>query len=184
MELLCALACGMVNRIPYGRSKELIMICPADTLMFGQKLEHIPETRSKLHGINNMIHNINLQWEEMIKIRNDHLAQELSTAKHQTKKEGRIARTIEPQIGDLVLVRNEEKLGYDKYGIIQAILSPQTLQIRTRSGIIERPSSITIPLSPQCLITGDGRQNWRQEWMTRMELSQEDHLGWVHDVVR
>ena len=98
MELLCALACGMVNRIPYGRSKELIMICPADTLMFGQKLEHIPETKSKLHGINNMIHNINLHREEMIKIRNDHLAQELSTAKHQTKKEGRIARTIEPQI--------------------------------------------------------------------------------------
>ena len=61
---------------------------PCGHLDVGQKLEHIPETRSKLHGINNMIHNINLHREEMIRIRNDHLAQELITAKHQTKKEG------------------------------------------------------------------------------------------------
>ena len=145
----------MVNRIPYSKSRELIMISPADSLMFGPKLEHIPETKSKLHGINNMIHNINLHREEMIKIRNDHLAQELSTAKVQSKKEGRIVQDIKPRVGDLVLIRNEDKMDYDKYGVIHAILSPQTLQIKTRNGLVERPSSITIPLSPQCLLGDD-----------------------------
>ena len=58
-------------------------------------------------------------------------------------------------VGDLSLIRNEDKTEYDKYGVIEEILSPQTLRINTRKGIvIDRPAAITIPIVPQCLLQG------------------------------
>ena len=84
-------------------------------------------TKSKLHGINSMIQNIKVSREDLRKIRNEHLCQELENAKIQTKKTGRIATDIHPTKGDVVLIRDEDKSEYDKYGVIAVIPSPQTI---------------------------------------------------------
>ena len=109
-------------------------------------------TKSKLQSINQMIQNIKIYREEITKVRNDHLGQELEKASIQRKKLGRTTADIKPTIGDIGLIRNEDKADYDKYGVIQEIVSPQTLRIRTRHGIIDRPASITIPIVPHCLL--------------------------------
>ena len=103
-----------------------------------------------------MIDNLKEHQELVRKIRNDQLTLELERANKETKKEGNIEGNIIPSVGDLVLIRSDAKdSSYDKYGVIQAILNPQTLRIRTRGGMIDRPTSITIPIVARCII-GDG----------------------------
>ena len=80
----------------------------------------------------------------------------MDRANKANKKEGNIEGRIIPSIGDLVLIRSDVKdSSYDKYGVIEAILNPQTIKIRTRGGMVERPISLTIPISAKCII-GDG----------------------------
>ena len=75
-----------------------------------------------------MIANLRLHQDEIRKIRNDQLIYELEEANKAVKKTGNVTGGIHPTIGDLVLIRSETKSGdYDKYGVIQEILSPQTL---------------------------------------------------------
>ena len=95
----------------------------------------------------------------MERIRNDHLIMELEEAQIKTKKIGRITGDIHPTVGDLVLIRNDGKQDYDRYGIVEQIISPQTLKIRTRNGTIERPTSITVPISANCLIVSTNLKN-------------------------
>ena len=102
-----------------------------------------------------MISNLKIHKREMEEIRDEHLIHELEDANFRTKKQGRIVGNIKPEVGDLVLIRNDGKTDYDRYGVIDSILTPQTVRIRTRNGMVTRPTSITIPISPKCLI-GDG----------------------------
>ena len=77
-------------------------------------------------------------------------------------------------MGDIVLIRSDAKgPSYDKYGVIQAILNPQTLRIRTKGGLIDRPTSITIPIVARCII-GDGslRREKVQKEQNGMELNE------------
>ena len=149
------MAASMVNRIPYAFSRDLIIISPADVLYVGPKGDYLPQTKSKLKGINDMIGNLRIHKKEMERIRDEHLIHELEEAQTKTKKIGRITGNIQPTVGDLVLIRNDGKQDYDRYGVVEKILSPQTISIRTRNGTIERPISITVPISAKCLI-GDG----------------------------
>ena len=155
MEYLLETAASIVNRIPYALSKDMIHVCPADTLFVGPKWDYLPVVKSKLRSINDMVSNLRIHKEEMEKIRNEHLIYELEEAAMKIKKEGRIQGEIKPSIGDLVLIRSEKKTDYDKYGVITNIPTPQTLEISTRNGKVIRPWSITIPISPKCII-GDG----------------------------
>ena len=152
MEFLMDMAASMVNRIPYAFSKDLIIISPADVLYVGPKWDYIPQTKSKLKSVNDMISNLRIHKKEMEQIRNEHLIHELEEAQTKTKKIGRITGNIHPTEGDLVLIRNDGKQDYDRYGVVEKILSPQTIRIRTRNGTIERPTSITVPISAKCLI--------------------------------
>jgi hypothetical protein len=155
IEFLLDMAASMVNRIPYAFSRDMVIISPADTLFMGPKWDFLPQTKSKLRSINDMVSNLKIHKKEMEKIRDEHLIHELENAKLKTKKQGRITGDIKPEVGDLVLIRNEGKTDYDRYGVIDSILTPQTIKIRTRTGMVTRPTSITIPISPKCLI-GDG----------------------------
>ena len=56
---------------------------------------------------------------------------------------------ISPTVGDLVLIRTEEKSNYNKYGVVEELLTNQTLKIRTKSGSITRPYAIMVPLVAQ-----------------------------------
>ena len=62
---------------------------------------------------------------------------------------------MKPTIGDIVLVKDDDKFGYSKFGVIIGIPTQQTLRIRVRTGdkmaVIERPQSITVPIVAQCL---------------------------------
>jgi hypothetical protein len=156
MEFLMDMAASMVNRIPYAFSNDLVMISPADV---GPKWDYIPQTKSRLKSINDMISNLRIHKKEMEQIRNEHLIMELEEAQIKTKKIGRITGNIHPTEGDLVLIRNDGKQDYDRYGIVEQIISPQTLKIRTRNGTIERPTSITIPISAKCLIGSTNLKN-------------------------
>ena len=116
MQVVCDLAAAIVNKIPYGKSKDLITIAPAYTLIFGPKEDYVPpRTKSKLQSINQMIQNIKIYREEMTRVRNDHLGQELEKAKIQRKKIGRTAADIKPKVGDIVLIRNEIDIRRDPY---------------------------------------------------------------------
>ena len=59
------------------------------------------------------------------------------------------------KVGDIVLVKDDDKFGYSKFGVITEIPSKQSLKIRVRSGdktaFIVRPLSITVPIVAQCL---------------------------------
>ena len=59
---------------------------------------------------------------------------------------------IMPTIGDIVLIRTEEKSNYNKYGVIEQLLSDQTLKLRTKTGSITRPYALTVPLEAQSII--------------------------------
>ena len=155
VEFLLDMTASMVNRIPYAFSRDMVVISPADTLFMGPKWDFLPQTKSKLRSINDMVSNLKIHKKEMEKIQDEHLIHELESAKLKTKKQGRITGDIKPEVGDLVLIRNDGKTDYDRYGVIDSILTPQTLKIRTRTGVVTRPTSITIPISPKCLI-GDG----------------------------
>ena len=76
MEFLMDMAASMVNRIPYAFSRDLIIISPADVLYVGPKWDYLPQTKSKLNGINDMISNLHIHKREMERIRNEHLIHE------------------------------------------------------------------------------------------------------------
>ena len=59
-----------------------------------------------------------------------------------TKKQGRISGKIKLEIGDIVLIRSEKKMDYDKYGDIDIIPTLSTLEISTRNGTVIRSWSI------------------------------------------
>ena len=138
MEFLLDMAACRVNRIPYAFSR----VSPTDTLFLGPKWDFLPQTKTRLRSINNMVANLRIHKTEMKRIRNEHLIHELEEAKVKTKKQGKITGNIKPEIGDLVLIRNDGKTEYDRYGVIEALPSPQTLKIRTRTGTVTRPTSI------------------------------------------
>ena len=99
----------------------------------------------------------------------------LERANKETKKEGNIEGNITPTVGDLVLIRSNAKdASYDKYGTIEAILNPQTLRIRIRGGMIDRPTSITIPIVARCII-GDG--SLRREKVHKEQDGKLPHNG-------
>ena len=98
----------------------------------------------------------------MEKIRNEHLIHELEEATMKTKKQERISGEIKPEVGDLVL------MDYDKYGVITSIPTPQTLEIITRNRTVIRPWSITIPISPKCII-GDGTLRSKKDGFTEQK---------------
>ena len=103
-----------------------------------------------------MIENLKEHQKAVRQISNDQLILELDRASKETKKEGNIEGKITPSVGDLVLIRSDViDASYDKYGVIEAIINPQTIRIRTRGGMVERPTSLTIPISARCII-GDG----------------------------
>ena len=148
-DYLLDLTCGIINKIPYCVTKgnAMVTLAPADMLFSNFKHEYLPSTKSKLRSINDMIDNLKEHQELVRKIRNDQLTMELERANKEMKKEGNIEGNIIPSVGDLVLIRSDAKdSSFDKYGVIQAILNPQTLKIRTRGGMIDRPTSITIPI--------------------------------------
>ena len=143
MEFLLETAAAIVSRISYAHSKDMI---PADTLFIGPKWDYLPEVQTKMRRTHK---------EEMEKIRYQHLIHEREEAMMNTKKQGRISGEIKPQIGDLVLIRSEKKKNYDKNRIMEDIPSSQTLVIHTRNGVVVRPWSLTILISPKSII-GDG----------------------------
>ena len=101
--------------------------------------------------------------------RNDELTLELERANKEIKKEGNIEGNITPTVGDLVLIRSDAKdASYDKYGVIEAIINPQTNRIRTRGGMVERPTSLTIPISARCI---------RSDGSLRKNMVQKDQDG-------
>ena len=67
------MAASRVNRIPYAFSRDLVIISPADTLFLGLKWDFLPQTKSKLRSINDMISNLKIHKRDMKKIRDEHL---------------------------------------------------------------------------------------------------------------
>ena len=65
MEYLLETAASILKRIPYALSKDMVHVCPADTLSTNSQI--------KLRSINNMASNLRVHKEEMEKIRNEHL---------------------------------------------------------------------------------------------------------------
>ena len=65
MQFVCDLAASIVNKIPYGKSKNLITIAPADMLIFRPKEDYVPpRTKSKLQSINQMIQNFTIYRDD------------------------------------------------------------------------------------------------------------------------
>ena len=95
------------------------------------------------------------QADTVKEIRQRALEADVEKFKRQNKKEGRIKAIVKPTVGDIVLVKEDEKFGYSKFGVVTEIPSQQTLRIRVRNGdkvgFIERPQSITVPIVAQCL---------------------------------
>ena len=87
MEYILDTAATIVNRIPHALFKDIVNVCPADTLFVGPKWDYLPVVKSKLRSINDMVSNLRIQKEEIEKIRNEHLIYELEEAAMKIKKE-------------------------------------------------------------------------------------------------
>jgi hypothetical protein len=99
-----------------------------------------------------MIEQIRLHKAELEKMRNQIFGLDIARLNKKIIKNGRIKGPIIPTVGDLVMIRHPSKPGQDKYGVIDEIIYPQTIKIRTRTGMIERPAAITVPLVPNCIM--------------------------------
>ena len=145
----------MVNDIPYGPSPDNLYVCPSDAMGRTNGVIMIQNTASKLGTINLMMKHLKGRADAIKELRQRALEADVEKFKRQIKKEGRIKATVKPTIGDIVLVKDDDKFGYSKFGIITGIPTPQTLEIRVRNGDkmvnIERPQSITVPIVAQCL---------------------------------
>ena len=64
-------------------------------------------------------------------------------------------KNLKPEEGDLVLVKGEKLNDMGRYGMVEKLVSHQTLLIRLRGGReMERRVGQTIPLTPQCILKG------------------------------
>ena len=88
----------------------------------------------------------------MSKICDDQLHYEWKKMEAKENRTGLNVGKILPTIGDLVLIRTEERSNYNKYRVIEELLSDQTLKIRTITGSITRPYALTVPLVAQSII--------------------------------
>ena len=152
---MLSIAGKLVNDIPLGKSPDNLFICPNDILGRGGGCIRIRETASRLATVNMMMQRLKRHADMIKDIRRKTLEAEIEKFRAQNKKEGRLAIDVKPSIGDIVLVRDDEKYGYSKFGVVTAIPSQQTLTIKVKSGKgiveIQRPSSITTPLVAQSL---------------------------------
>ena len=71
------------------------------------------------------------------------------------KSTGTIKKHVSPTVGDLIMFKNDNKHNKTEYGRIKWLVSTQTLEIQTRRGLVLRPTSLTVPLAPACLMSGD-----------------------------
>ena len=55
MDYLLDMVSAIINKIPYAVSKDLVSLSPADSLFAEFKHEYLPQTKSKLRSINEMI---------------------------------------------------------------------------------------------------------------------------------
>ena len=71
------------------------------------------------------------------------------------KNTGSIKKHVSPTVGDLVMFKNDNKHNKTEYGRKKRLVSGQTLEIKMRRGLVLRPKSMTVPLAPACLLSGD-----------------------------
>ena len=111
-----------------------------------------PHTRDSIQAetVNMMMQRLKRHADMIKEIRKRTLEAEIEKFKMQNKKDGRLTIDVKPTVGDIVLIKDEEKYGYSKFGVVSGIPSEQTLTIKVKSGRgiveIQRPSSITVPL--------------------------------------
>ena len=154
-ELLFERAARLCNNIPYAKGIENLFIRPADFMNPDGVFEDLPRTTSHLEGINYMLERIRKHQTRLAELRDECLKNDWERYKLGEKSTGAIKKNVSPTVGDLIMFKNDHKHNKTEYGRIKRLVSAQTLEIQTRRGLILRPTSLTTPLSPACLLTGD-----------------------------
>ena len=154
-ELLFERAARLCNNIPYAKGIENLYIRPADFMHPDGAFEDLPTTTSHLEGINYMLERIRKHQTRLAELRDECLKNDWERYKIGEKSTGAIKKHVSPTVGDLIMFKNENKHNKTEYGRIKRLVSAQTLKIQTRRGLVLRPTSLTTPLAPACLLSGD-----------------------------
>ena len=142
-----------INNIPYGTDTESLFLSPNDILVPNYQLDSLAAAEIQLANVNLFIKKMRAYHEEKNKILEETFLTDWRGFRPGQLKLKESKKGITTDVGDLVLIRADNLCGPGRYGVVDEIISPQTLKLRLCGGNeIERPVNLVIPLVVNCLL--------------------------------
>ena len=146
-------ACYLVNSIPYARDKEGLFICPNDVLMPFYEMPSLAEAKSPLANVNILIEKLKLYQERVNKILRETLLTDWYRFAPGRLRINKSKKNVVPKEKDLILIPADNNHDVGRYGVVEKILSPQTIKCRLRDGSETiKPANLVVPLVANCLL--------------------------------
>ena len=139
----------LCNEIPYCGDSEDVYLNPNSFIKPGIQGEFftLENTNSHLKNINLMVSKIREYLTIAKEIRNNQLSKDLKKyAESRVASKSRLKLDLEANVGDVIFIKNRDKMEDLTFGVIEKLISGQTALIRTRKGSVEQPIRNVHPL--------------------------------------
>ena len=143
----------IINEVPYAADGESLYLSPNDILVPNFKLDSLASAKSPLANVNILIQKLKAYPAEINNILEQSFLSEWRRFGPGQLRVHKSKNGVIPNEGDLVLIKEDNLFDPGKYGLVEDILSPQTLKLRLRGeGEMERSVGLVISLVPQCML--------------------------------
>ena len=145
--------CYSVNSIPYARDKEGLFISPNDILMPSYEMASLAEAESPLANVNMLIEKMRLYQEKVNEILRESFLTDWRRFAPGKLRINKYRQNVVPREHDLILIPADNNCDVGIYGVVEKILSPQTIRCRLRDGTeCDTPANLVVPLVANCLL--------------------------------
>ena len=153
--LLIKTACFQVNSIPYAADNEDLCLSPNDILVPSFQMDSLATASSPLHKVNVLIKKLKVYHVEIKPVMEHTFLKDWRRYSPSSLRVHKAKKNLRPEEGDLVLVKGDKMNDMGHYGIVNKVVSIQTVLVKLKGGgKIERAVGQTIPLVPQCILKG------------------------------
>ena len=151
--LIMETACYIINEVPNAADGESLYLSPNYILVPNLKLDSLASATIPLANMNILIQKLKAYHVEINKILEQSFLSDWRRFGPSQLRVHKSKKGVITSERDLVLIRGDTLCDPGKYGLVEKILSPQTLKLRLQGrGEMEKPVGLLIPLIPQCVL--------------------------------
>ena len=146
-------ACFSVNSIPYAHDKEGLYIAPNDILTPSYEMTSLADAVSPLANVNDLIQKMRLYQERVNEILRESFLTDWKRFGPGKLRINKYRKNVVPREKDLILIPADNNCDVGRYGVVENVLTPQTIRCRLRDGTMcDKPANLVVPLVANCLL--------------------------------